>query len=120
MRLANLVQTPDVSPRDDPAQIAVVRGLGGHVGWSLCAVHAGVVRRFALVRIQDFLRSTQGVVLEASDLDYNLLQSHYELKDIVLKSKGLADLPAPVRAKRVTVTVSLWDLIRGSFNGAPI
>jgi outer membrane protein assembly complex protein YaeT len=83
-------------------------------------VHTGVVRRFALVRIQVLLERTQRLVLEATDLDYNLFQSHYELKNVVLRGSGLADLPAPVRAKRVTVTVPMWDLVRGSFDAARI
>jgi outer membrane protein assembly complex protein YaeT len=82
--------------------------------------HTGVVRRFALERIQAWLRNTQGIVLEASDLDYNLFQSHYELKNVVLRGKDLADLPAPFRAKQVTVAVPLQDLIHGSFNAARI
>jgi autotransporter translocation and assembly factor TamB len=89
---------------------------------AVCAYigHTGVVRRFALERIQIWLRNTQGIVLEASDLDYNLFQSHYELKDVVLRGKDLADLPVPVRAKQVTVTVPLRDLIHGSFSSAHI
>ena len=89
-------------------------------GLSLYIVHTGVVRRFALGRIQVLLGNALGVVLEASDLDYNLFQSHYELKDVVLRGKGLADLPAPVRAKRVIVAISFWDLVHTSFNAAHI
>ena len=90
------------------------------VGLSLYVAHTSAVRRFALSRIQLLLGSTEGIVLEATDLNYNLFQSHYELKDVVLRGKGLADLPAPVRAKRVTVTIPLWDLIHTSFNAAHI
>jgi hypothetical protein len=42
------------------------------------------------------------------------------LKDVVLRSGGLADLPAPFRAKRVTIGIPIWDLVRGSFDAAQI
>src|SRR5215472_17265979 len=96
------------------ASAALLAAVSVYVG------HTGVVRRFALERIQVWLRNTQGIVLEASDLEYNLSQSHYELKDVVLRGKDLADLPAPVRAKRVTVAVPLQDFIHGSFSTARI
>ena len=74
------------------AAAALVAAVSVYIG------HTGVVRRFALEQIQIWLRNTQGIVLEASDLDYSLFQSRYELKDVVLQGKDLADLPAPVRA----------------------
>src|SRR5215472_12547263 len=69
----------------------------------LCIVHTGVARRFALVRVQVLLEKTRRVALDASELDYNLFQSHFELKDVVLRGEGLSDLAAPIRAQRVTV-----------------
>src|SRR5947208_9588141 len=87
---------------------------------SIAVVHSGMVRRFALLRIELLLKHTQNLAIEASDLDYNLFQSHYELKDVVLRSSDVADLPAPFRAKRVTVTVPIWDLVQGSFDAAQI
>ena len=89
-------------------------------GLLLCMMHTGVVRRFALIRVQVLLGKTLGVVLDAGELDYNLFRSHYELKDVILRGKHLADLPAPVRAQRVTVDASLRDLARGSFDRARI
>jgi hypothetical protein len=47
----------------------------------------------------------------------------YELKDVVIRGKDLADLadlPAPVRVKPVTVTVPVPDLINGWFNAARV
>jgi outer membrane protein assembly complex protein YaeT len=89
-------------------------------GISITVIHTGVVRRFVLVRIRLQLEHSHGLLLEASDLDYDLFQSHYELKDVVLRSGGLADLPAPFRAKRVTIGIPIWDLVRGSFDAAQI
>jgi outer membrane protein assembly complex protein YaeT len=86
----------------------------------LCSVHTAVVRRFALIRVQSLVGKKLGVVFNASELDYNLLDSHFELKDVLLQSAGISDLPAPVRAQRVTVDISLGDLVRGSFETARI
>lgn len=74
-------------------------------GLSITVIHTGVVRRFALVRFRLLLEHTQRLQLEASDLDYDLFLSHYELKDVVLRGRNLADLPAPIRAKRVTIAL---------------
>ena len=90
------------------------------VALSIGVVHCGVVRRFALLRIQILLEHSQKLVIQASDLDYNLFQSHYELKDVVVRGSDLADLPVPFRAKRVTVTIPTWDLVQGSFDAAQI
>jgi outer membrane protein assembly complex protein YaeT len=89
-------------------------------GLCIGIVHTAAVRRLALARIQLLLARTQKLVLEASDLDYNLFRSQYELKDVVLRGSDLADLPAPVRAKRVAVTIPMSDLVRGSFDAAQI
>ena len=60
------------------------------------------------------------MVLDSREVDYNLFQSHFELKDVVLQGEGLSDLPAPFRAQRVTVDISIGDLFRRSFDGARI
>ena len=89
-------------------------------GLSLCVVHTQLVRRFALVRIQSLLGNTQGLVLQATDLDYNLFQSRYELKNVSLRGVRLADMPAPLEAKRIVVLIPFWDLIHGSFQAARV
>jgi outer membrane protein assembly complex protein YaeT len=86
----------------------------------LCAAHTGIARRFALGRLQVLLRQSFGVSLDAGGLDYNLLRSHFELKDVVLRGKSLSDLPAPAAARRIIVDIALWDLVRGSFDRARI
>ena len=89
-------------------------------GFSLFAVHTRAVRRFVLVQVQVLVRRTQGLQLEADDLDYNLLTSRFELRKVVLKGVRLSDLPAPLQAQRVVVLLPVWRLIRGSFETARI
>jgi outer membrane protein assembly complex protein YaeT len=101
-------------------KLLLFAGCVAALGLAVWFAHSGVVRRFALSRIQALLAHTEGLTLEAGNLDYNLFRSHYELKDVVLRGKGLEDLPAPVQAKRVILAAPLHDLIRGSFNTAHI
>ena len=89
-------------------------------GFSLCVMHTSLVRRFALVQIQTRLGNTQGLVLEARNLDYNLLTSRFELRDVVLKGAGLADSPAPLKAQRVLAVIPVWRALRGSLETAQI
>src|SRR3974377_712716 len=80
-------------------------------GLSLCVVHTALVRRFVLVQIQTGLDKTQGLKLQARDLDYNLLTSRFELRDVVLKGARLTDLPAPLTAQRIVAILPVWRLL---------
>ena len=83
-------------------------------------LHTGFVRRFVLVQLQTRLGNTTGLVLEARDLDYNLLTSRFELNQVVLKGTALSGMPAPLRAQRIVVVIPVWRLLRGSLDTAQI
>lgn len=79
---------------------------------SLLVLHTPPVKRYALKQVQDILRN-QGVQFEATGLDYNLLKLTLSLRDVVIRSTAVPDLPALVRIKRVSADLALWQLLRG-------
>ena len=89
-------------------------------GLTFYIVHTGPVRRLALGRIQAFLSKARGLAVEVSEFDYNLLSSRFELKQVSLKAVSLSDMPAPVTAQRVVVSIPVWRLVLGSFETAQI
>jgi outer membrane protein assembly complex protein YaeT len=89
-------------------------------GLSLVVIHTGPVRRFALEELQARLRNRMGLVVEARDLDYNLLTGRVELKDFALHAEESSGLPAPVKAKRVVAVIPVWRLLNGSFESARV
>ena len=101
----------------------LLRGAGSVLvfsGLTLYVIHTGPVRRFALGQIQSFLRNHQNVVVVVGDLDYNVLASRFELKQVALKGVRLMDLPAPLAARRIVVMIPAWRLVTGSFETAQI
>ena len=84
------------------------------------AAHLSVVRRFALTRIQSVLAEKQGLLLETRELNYNLLSSWFELNDVAVRSIRLAVAPLPLKARRIVVRISVWRLLRASFENAEI
>jgi hypothetical protein len=89
-------------------------------GLSLYVVHTRPVRHFALGQIQAFLRKTRGLVLEVNDFDYNLLSSRFELRQVDLKWVSSLDMPPPLTAQRVFVSIPVWQLALGSLDTARI
>src|ERR1044071_3931952 len=83
-------------------------------GLSLIVVHTSLVRRFVLVQAQIRLGNALGVVVDAKDLDYNLFDSRFELKDIALRDIRRPDMPAPLAVQRITARIPVWRLLRGS------
>lgn len=96
------------------ALVAILAGL------IVTALHTRAVRLYVLIRIQALLEHRQKLVLEATDLDYNVLLSHYELKNVVLRGADAASFPAAIQAKQVAITIPIWDLVRGTFDAAQI
>ena len=89
-------------------------------GLSLIVVHTSLVRRFVLVEAQARLGNALGVVIDARDLRYNLFTSWFELRDITIRSRSPAGMPAPIAARRVELVLPVWRLVRGSFDTARI
>ena len=89
-------------------------------GLSLVVIHTGPVRRFALEELQARLRTRMGLVVEARDLDYNLLAASVELRDVAIHAAESSGLPAPVKAKRVVAVIPVWRLFNGSWESARV
>ena len=92
----------------------------GLAGLAIYSLHTSAVRRLALGQIRNYLRNSQGLVVEAESLDYNLFSSEFELKQPSVKDPRSMDLPAPWAARRVVVSAPLWQVASGSFDGAKI
>jgi outer membrane protein assembly complex protein YaeT len=71
-----------------------------------------------LGQVRDLVRRTQGLDLQAAELDYNLLTSWFEARKVVVRGTGLANLPAPLEAERVEMRLPVAQLVRGSFQAA--
>jgi autotransporter translocation and assembly factor TamB len=89
-------------------------------GLLLTVVHTGLVRRFALVQIQARLGNALGLVLDARELDYDLLVSRLELREISIRGARSKDMPPPLQAHHLLVTIPFWRLVTGSFDAARI
>lgn len=85
---------------------------------TLCLVHTGPFRRFALARIHTYLLENRGLILGVKDFDYNLLSSRFELKQVTVKFSP--SQPAGLTAGHVIVRISFWQLIQGSLENAQI
>jgi outer membrane protein assembly complex protein YaeT len=89
-------------------------------GLSLMVAHTGLVRRFVLVQFQTRLGNTMGLAIDVRELDYNLLVSSFELKDIAIRSAESRDMAPPLKAERIVARIPLWRLLRGSIETAQI
>ena len=89
-------------------------------GLTLYLIHTRPVRRFALTRIQAYLRENRGLVLQVGDFDYNLLSSKLEFKEVALNGLPSQAQPASLMARHVVVTIPAWRMALGSFDNAQI
>lgn len=79
----------------------------------VAALHTPPVRRYALDRLVDYLRSTRGIEMTADSLDYNLLTLSVELDALVLRSTKAANLPPFLTVDSVRADASILSLISG-------
>lgn len=86
--------------------------LGGLVIAGVALVHTPPAKRFALAKLQKAL-AAQGVRLEASSLDFNLLTLQASMQGIIVQPEP--GLPPLAKIDSLTVKLSLWDLLRGKF-----
>lgn len=86
--------------------------IGGLVIAGVALLHTPPMKRFALAKLQRALEA-QGVRLEASGLDFNLLSLQASLKGVVVKPEPA--LPPLAKIESVSLKLSLWDLMRGHF-----
>src|SRR5262249_30371445 len=89
-------------------------------GLMLCVIHTSPFRRFALSRIQAYLRENQGLLLKVGEFDYSLLSLKLELKDVALNALSSQDLPADFMAKHVVLVIPAWRAALGSLQDAQI
>ena len=89
-------------------------------GLTLYLLHTRPVKRFALTRIQAYLRETPGLLLQVGDFDYNLLSSKIEFKEVALNGIPSQAQPASLMARHIVVTIPAWRMALGSFDNAQI
>jgi len=71
-------------------------------------------RRSVLTYVQSRLQQSLGIVLEAKNLDYNLLVPRFQLEQVSMRFLGKAGQPPILKAERVSARLRYWDLITGS------
>lgn len=71
------------------------------------------VRRAVLGYVVETISESQGLLLEAEELDYNLAVARIHLESPSLRAAGAEDLPALFSADRLTLDFRLWRLIFG-------
>ena len=89
-------------------------------GLTLYLIHTSPVRRFALTRIQAYLRENPGLVLQVGDFDYSLLSSKLEFKEVALNGLPSQAQPASLMARHVVVMIPAWRVALGSLDNAQI
>jgi outer membrane protein assembly complex protein YaeT len=77
-------------------------------------LHTPPARRFVLRRAIRML-SDQGIVLDATQLDYNLAGLRIDLRGVRVQSRQTPDLPPLLVADRIWVVLSLPRLLRGAY-----
>ncbi|MGH9633049.1 MAG: translocation/assembly module TamB domain-containing protein [Bryobacteraceae bacterium] len=77
-------------------------------------VHTPPARRFALEKVGEILKDRE-ILFDATDLDYNLFNLTATLDNLVVRSARTPDLPPIIQAGKISVDLSLWDLISGKY-----
>ena len=80
---------------------------------ALSVIHTPPARRLALRQVQELIRQ-QGITLDSSGLDYNLLTGLATLHNVVIKSQSAPDLPPIAQIAVVNATIDIRQLLRGS------
>ena len=86
--------------------------IGGLVLGGIALLHTPPAKRMALHELQAAM-AQQGIRLEASGLDFNLLSLKADMRGVVVTPRpGMSPL---AKIESLTLQLSLWDLIRGHF-----
>jgi len=78
-------------------------------------LHTPPVRRAALARLGDQIRKSQGIILQAGSLNYNLLSPRFVLENVSLRDAEAGDISPFLSAGRIQVRLQYSSLLRGSF-----
>ncbi|HEY2014198.1 MAG TPA: hypothetical protein VGH38_11900, partial [Bryobacteraceae bacterium] len=92
-------------------------GAGGLLillGLLLAFAHTRSVKQFGLQQAERILRG-QGIGLQASKLDYNLITGRLELLNVRVQSMQTPDLPPLLLADRIAVAIQLRPLLSGAY-----
>jgi hypothetical protein len=77
-------------------------------------LHTSPSRAYVLTKVRAALES-RGIVIQAGSLDYDFLTGQFTLSNLQLNSTAAPNLPGFLRADRVSVDLSLRDLLRGRY-----
>jgi outer membrane protein assembly complex protein YaeT len=92
-----------------------VGALLGLIILALALLHTPPARRYALKKTVEIM-DRQGITFDSSEFNYNLLDLSATLSNVVVRSPQAPDLPALVRADRVSVDIGLRQLIGGKIH----
>ncbi len=79
----------------------------------LTFLHTDRFREYALSRLRDYLFETQGIRLQAGEIDYNLLTLRASLGNVSAQSEVAPNMPPFLVARRLEVDFGTLSLIRG-------
>jgi outer membrane protein assembly complex protein YaeT len=86
----------------------------------LLFLHTGVARRRVLALVEAAAKRNLKIVLTAEALDYNLLFSRFEVRNLSVRSADMPEASAPLRIRRAAIRLPVWRLLRGSFETAQV
>jgi hypothetical protein len=122
-----IVVGPDISPADTPAPTRRSRvrrllrvtlfsfgALAAIAGLLLLGLHTPPGKRYVLARVTEWL-STREIDLQARSIDYNLFGLSLLVDDLVISGKEVAGAPPFARIARLSLNLSLRDLLRGIY-----
>jgi outer membrane protein assembly complex protein YaeT len=78
----------------------------------LAALHTPPVKKYALAKLDGYLRSNLGISLSAESLHYNLLNLSVQLQELSLRSTESGDRPPFLTARSLEAGTNLFNLLR--------
>jgi len=93
---------------------AILAGLLVLLGVALVVLHTPPARRFLLDQLISML-ADRDVNFAAGEVEYNLIEGTATLRDVRVSASDAQDLGVLLRARRISATISLRQLIRGVY-----
>ncbi len=90
-------------------------GVVASAGLVVGALHTSAAKRFALGQVVRLLAG-QGIGLQASRLDYNLLRQTIDLRDVRVRSLDASDLPPLVAVNHLSAEFDLRRILAGAYH----
>jgi outer membrane protein assembly factor BamA/autotransporter translocation and assembly factor TamB len=115
-----VASSPTRAPRAPRARrvlritLLILGVLAGVTGLLLMGLHTPPAKRYVLGRVAEWL-ATREIDLQARSIDYNLFGLSLVVDDLVVSGREVAGAPPFARIARLSLNLSLRDLIRGIY-----